>query len=275
MTPSSGATTQQLQITIAGEGILAGSVLELESGGGSFSNVSRSSDGLSMTATWAVGTRPGSYTLAVVNPDRGRGQFDLTVVQQSTPAVTSVAPSSAVAGQTQPLVLTGSDFQPGVVLQLPGAGSVTTPVVTSDGRQISTNWTPGTTPGTYPVTVLNPDGGRAQTTLTVLPAAPARNAANDCSTTYFTYYGYKIFYSAVRNNDSPKDQGTISVINPPQNVYYLDSSFNTVANGSPAMVYIAYATTSGSGQVSVNYKTILNGVDSNPATVVFKFSGSC
>lgn len=86
VTPSSAYVGSTHVITVVGADFESGSTVALATGGGSLTNMTRSADGTSYTATWQASTATGSYVLSVTNPDNGRAEFSVTV--GTTPEVT-------------------------------------------------------------------------------------------------------------------------------------------------------------------------------------------
>lgn len=92
---------------------------------------------------------------------------------QSVPIIQNVTPSSVTSGTTTPVTIVGAVFQTGAQVTLAaGGGSVSGAVRSTDGTTFTATWAAGTTPGSYVLTVTNPDGGSATFSLTVTAPAP-------------------------------------------------------------------------------------------------------
>jgi peptidoglycan/xylan/chitin deacetylase (PgdA/CDA1 family) len=103
-------------------------------------------------------TVEGTTTVIYYHAIPDRGYITLRNPQAANPQITTLVPSNATAGSSGfVLQVTGNNFVPGSVVRWNGANRVTTFVsVTKLNASVMT--ADLTTPGTMPVTVLNPDG---------------------------------------------------------------------------------------------------------------------
>ena len=97
---------------------------------------------------------------------QGDPKFNLNI---SLPTITGVTPGAVAANQTRALTVTGTNFVAGATVIIQGGGGSFGSVVTNTGTSITVPWTAGSTPGSYTLSVVNPDGGRADYTVTVTP----------------------------------------------------------------------------------------------------------
>ena len=116
---------------------------------------------ISATATQGAGN-------VTVTTDGGAGTCTGCLTIDARPTITTVSPVPA-AGATTPLTVVGTGFQSGLVVTstVPGAtfGAVSGQSATT--FQVSITVPVGTTPGSYVLTVTNPDGGKVNKTITV------------------------------------------------------------------------------------------------------------
>jgi hypothetical protein len=133
-----------------------------------------------LTATVPAGMTAGNYLVRVVNPDGqsvlwGSGAFPgFTIVPPPAPVVFSIGPNPIDSSFNGSLTVTGQNFTSGCNLTI---GAATWPSLTpgSGGASLLVTYAAGQlSPGTWPVSVRNPDGqsSAAGVTLTVLGAAP-------------------------------------------------------------------------------------------------------
>lgn len=113
-----------------------------------------------------VTTPPGPVGAVDVSVTNGEGEtatltnaFTYTGTQ-STPTITNIAPSQGPQTGGTDIVITGTGFQPGVLVTICGQSA---PVLNATSTSISTI-TPACPPGPVTITVTNPDGGTATST---------------------------------------------------------------------------------------------------------------
>jgi photosystem II stability/assembly factor-like uncharacterized protein len=113
-----------------------------------------------LTATVPSGIDPGVYTLTVVNPDSGFGTLTgAFAVTPLIPAASAVGPLSAANDIDTSVTITGTDFAAAATVSL-GSTPLTplTNVTWVDSTTLTATVPWGIDPGTYDLTVVNPDG---------------------------------------------------------------------------------------------------------------------
>ena len=111
---------------------------------------------------------PGPYDLTVTNPDSGTATLPGAFTVTLPPTVSTVSPSGADNDIDTPVTITGTNIAtdgtgtvpPTVRLGTTALLEVT--VVNATTLTATVPW--GVNPGTYPLTVTNPDGGSATLT---------------------------------------------------------------------------------------------------------------
>ena len=112
------------------------------------------------------GSTPGTWNVAVNNPDGGAsGPVNFQVTAVSSPTISSISPSSYSSdNNNHAMTINGSGFQSGATLLFhdPQNNPYTSDpnkLTFISSSQISYQFNDGTDPGTWNVTVNNPDGG--------------------------------------------------------------------------------------------------------------------
>ena len=145
--------------------------------------------GTSLTATIPAAdmATAGSYSVTVTNPGSGGGTSGgkTFTVNNPAPTLSSISPTSATAGTTTTLVLTGTNFNTSSVVNWNGSSTgITTTYVDYSSGTILTAALPAVdmaTAGTFSVTVTNPTPGggtSAAQTFTVNNPAPTLSSIN-------------------------------------------------------------------------------------------------
>lgn len=146
---------------------------------------------VTVAVSWVPGrvSCPGGcvYSASVLVDRQVDPEFNTNV----TPAVVAnIAPSALATGSTRTLTVTGSNFVAGAYVDL-GDGVHLVPL-TNTGTSITVTWTAGP-PGSYLLSVVNPDGGRGSRSLTVTPlptvTGVAPSALPDGASTVVTLTG--------------------------------------------------------------------------------------
>ncbi len=189
---------------------------------------------------------------------------------QSVPLLQGITPSSSAITATRAIVISGANFQNGAKLELAAGGGtladVTQATSTATSR-IDATWTAGVAVGAYTLTVVNPDGGRADFQLAV--TAPL--AVDDCTN---TAYGtdpngrpfYVVFFTA---NDEPSSGATPTF----GSVSVNGSTFSGTA---PDGRRYAGIVPNANGTYTIDYTIKVGGLTSNSARMTFKVNaGSC
>ena len=90
-------------------------------------------------------------------------------VNISEPTIIDVVTGQQAVGVTRNITIKGTYFLTSVRVSIGTGGGTMGTVVSNTGTAIVVPWTAGTTPGSYPLTVINRDGGRAVYNITVTP----------------------------------------------------------------------------------------------------------
>lgn len=182
-----GTLTRNLAgtLTVTGTGFVAGATVLFA--GQALTTTFTNQNTLTATVPAALLPTHGVYTVAVRNPQfsnlgGGTSSPDVGVtVQNPTPTLSTIAPTSVTRGNNASITLTGSDFYDGAVVYLSGASSstfATTVVGGSTGGSSLTFSIPASSlpvAGSYSVAVKNSDptpGFSSTKTLTVNNPAP-------------------------------------------------------------------------------------------------------
>jgi prepilin-type N-terminal cleavage/methylation domain-containing protein len=101
--------------------------------------------------------------VALIDPN-GDPKFNSNI---SHPAISGTSPSNiAVTKGDGTFIINGTEFVNGATVTISSGGGTFGTVTTNSGTQITLPFTAGTTPGSYVISVVNPDGGRATTSFT-------------------------------------------------------------------------------------------------------------
>ena len=166
VSPSDGANTGTVDVTIAGTGFGNGASTQLELPGQDpivGTDVSVRLGGLSMSATFDLtAAAPGDWDLRVTNPDSTTDVCaDCFTVTASAPTVTAANPSSRGQGATgEDITITGNNFAHGATVTFSGTGITVNSTTFESTTELTANITiSGTaTTGARNVTVTNTDG---------------------------------------------------------------------------------------------------------------------
>jgi prepilin-type N-terminal cleavage/methylation domain-containing protein len=150
---------------------------------------------ITVSASWVGGTGTNctsgcSYsgsTLADNNPD---SKFNSNISQPTLSAATNPAnaSSSLGAGATATLTLTGNSFQAGAIVTTTCPDCIVGTVGPIFSASLTVPFTAGTTPGTYTIAVVNPDGGRTTSVnnFTITPDPTGLTASPATARNYVT-----------------------------------------------------------------------------------------
>lgn len=147
-----------------------------------------------------------SYSVSSLIDQRADPRFQLA---NSVPIIQAVAPSSTMKGSTRRIVITGADLRDGATLELAAGGgtlsNVLQPIATA-ATTITATWTAGLTVGPFTLTVVNPDGSRANFSLGVV----AVSAVDACTATPDNVGGdgWRSFFIRVSPNSGVSSAGT-------------------------------------------------------------------
>ena len=158
--PALAPNDQDTPVVISGSGLLSGAAVKL--GTTALGAVIVESD-TAITATVPSGLTPGLYDLTVTNPDTGSATLSGAFTVTLPPTVSAVFPASAYNDIDTTVTIAGTDFaaaSAGTIVPTVTLG--TTPLtnvafVNDTALTATVPW--GMDPGSYDLTVTNPDGG--------------------------------------------------------------------------------------------------------------------
>jgi prepilin-type N-terminal cleavage/methylation domain-containing protein len=119
--------------------------------------------------TWTPGggaTCPGgcSFAASTLIDKQGDPRFNSNI---SSPIISAVSPTPVAVGSTKALTVTGVSFKAGAIATIGAGGGSLGAVTNNTGTSLNVTLTAGPTPGSYVFSIVNPDGGRANYSLTV------------------------------------------------------------------------------------------------------------
>jgi uncharacterized repeat protein (TIGR01451 family) len=159
VTPASGLDENVTPVTIEGANFQAGATASL--GGTPLGSVEYVDDGR-LLAVVPSGLVPGTYDLAVTNPDGKTGSLPeaFTVLTSDEPTVRRITPGQGPNDLPVTLSIEGGNFSPEVsaTLRLAGDDVPLGGVVFMDSTRLRADVPISTTPGLYDLVVTNPDG---------------------------------------------------------------------------------------------------------------------
>ena len=161
ISPASGLLGQSVALTLTGTNFISGSIVNFGGNADTSGVVSNGGNTLTITVPSAQLTTAGTVNVTVTNPSPGGGttSFQSFAVNNPVPAITTIAPTSAVAsGAGFTLTVNGSNFVNGSNVRFNGAAKTTT-FVSSTQITAAILASDITTAGTFPVTVPNPAPG--------------------------------------------------------------------------------------------------------------------
>ncbi len=160
ISPTSARVPAGMQtLTIAGTNFVPGSAVTFN--GTTYDPVYRSSVQLVVSISSSDVATAGIYPVVVIDAGPGGGPSNAVnfTVTNPAPTITSISPTSVVAGATaQPLIVNGGNFLPSSTVTYNGTPHVAT-FGTSQRLTISLTAADLATSGTYPVSVTNPSPG--------------------------------------------------------------------------------------------------------------------
>jgi hypothetical protein len=105
-----------------------------------------------------------SYAASALIDPNGDPKFNSNI---SHPTISSTSPTSlAVTKSDNTFLINGDEFVNGATVTISTGGGTFSAVASNSGTQISVPFTAGNTPGSYVISVVNPDGGRDTTSFT-------------------------------------------------------------------------------------------------------------
>ncbi|HTR71275.1 MAG TPA: prepilin-type N-terminal cleavage/methylation domain-containing protein [Mycobacteriales bacterium] len=145
-------------------------------------------------------TASGTLTLYVYNDDGGYTTETLTVVDISKPTITSISPTTVVAGKSTTFTVVGTNYQSGLTVSIAENGTALTPTSatltgTTQLTFLATPLSGVTGAETFTVTITNPDTGTITGSRVITVDAPptvsaiAPTTALVSKTTTFTVTG--------------------------------------------------------------------------------------
>ena len=174
--PMTGSSSVQT-LTIKGSGFVAGSALKVTVGG----TVYQGSQIASVSATQlavsvSTGTSAQSLPVQVTNPNgQASNSSTLTVTAPAVPpAITTLNPNPMTASNSpQTLTINGSGFQAGLKLVIGGTAIPASALAALTPTQLQISIVTSLTSYTYPVQVVNSNGGASNTVNLQVNAPPA------------------------------------------------------------------------------------------------------
>ncbi|MCX5749658.1 MAG: IPT/TIG domain-containing protein [Candidatus Saganbacteria bacterium] len=155
ISPVSGLNTGTTEVTISGVYFTGTSAVKIDSFPvQSFSVVNDTT----ITAVIQSGIIPNVYHITVTNADGTSATSwvdQFSVISTSSPAVTSITPSSGINNAEVPVTITGTNLSGATAVNV-GATGMT--IVSNSSTEIIARVPSGLTPGTYYITVTNADG---------------------------------------------------------------------------------------------------------------------
>jgi hypothetical protein len=158
--PTMAPNNQDTAVVISGSGFVSGATAAL---GTTQLSAVIVEDDTTITASVPQGMTPGTYDLTVTNPDNGSATLSGAFTVSLPPTLTSVTPSSADNDLDTTVTIAGTNFATaagGTVPPSAKLGSTALDDVTFVNSTTLTATVPwGVDPGSYALTVTNPDGG--------------------------------------------------------------------------------------------------------------------
>ena len=146
-------------VSMSGSGFVSGARVTSDAGitaGATFVSSTQLNLAISVASTVA----PGSYNLWVTNPDGSQGECAGCLTITPGPQPGSINPSSLAAGTVKASVtMIGSGFQSGAIVVGHAGITVKTTFVSSSQLALTISVSSTQAPGSYSLTVKNPDGG--------------------------------------------------------------------------------------------------------------------
>ncbi|HEX4428526.1 MAG TPA: type II secretion system protein, partial [Frankiaceae bacterium] len=182
--PNTVTTNTSTTITMTGTNFDPGAKVTIDTGG-TISNVNRvSATSVTFTLTTdntaaAVGTR----TIKLANPN-GKFAYGTLTITTTAINVASVSPSPIYTGSTNTMTISGSGFQSGSIVTIPvTAGTISgVPTITANTITVTFNAaSTGSAPGSWAVTVTNPDGNSDTANFTIQKAPVTLTTINPSS----------------------------------------------------------------------------------------------
>lgn len=131
-------------------------------------------DAQTVTAKIPPGLPDGVWSVTIQNADGCTATLDNALTIAPPPTITSIAPVSAWNGQDTTITITGTGLRmtPAVTIALSGGVAMTLAATFVDAEHVTAIVPKGTPAGSYALTLTNPDGCSATTTLTVTDTPP-------------------------------------------------------------------------------------------------------
>jgi len=169
--PATAPNDQDTPVTITGTGFATdatGTIQPTASLGDTALTDVTFVDATTLTATVPSGLAPGLYTLTVTNPDSGTASLTDAFTVTPAPTVSAVEPPTAYNDIDEPVTITGANFSTDATGTIPPTASLGTVALTHvtfvDATTLTAKVPWGMDPGSYDLTVVNPDGGTGSLT---------------------------------------------------------------------------------------------------------------
>jgi photosystem II stability/assembly factor-like uncharacterized protein len=152
--PAAAPNDQDTPVVVSGSGFVSGATATL--GTTPLTAVIVQSD-TTITATVPSGLAPGLYDLTVTNSDTGTATLSGAFTVALPPTLSGIAPANAYNDLDTAVTITGSDFVATPTVSLGSTALTDVTFVNATTLTATVPW--GMDPGTYDLTVANPDGG--------------------------------------------------------------------------------------------------------------------
>gem|GEM_PF-5110906 len=195
ISPSSGQAGTTVSITVNGTNFVNGASVVIFNGVGVGEATPNTTFlfSIQLSATWAIPANftPGTYNLAVVNPNNGQGSndatFTVTAATNPVPTITSISPTSGFLNSAVTITVYGTNFINSSVVSISNTYSrynLPTTFISSTKLQATIPASYVTVAGTYPITVTNPapGGGTSNAINFTVTAASSTNNSTSTST---------------------------------------------------------------------------------------------
>ena len=157
--PAAAPNDRDTPVVVSGSGFLSGATATL--GTTPLTTVVVVSD-TTLTATVPQDLTPGLYDLTVTNPDTGTATLSGAFTVTLPPSLSGIAPASAYNDLDTTVTISGSDFASTPTVSLGSTALTNVALANSTTLTATVPW--GMDPGTYDLTVTNPDCGNSTLT---------------------------------------------------------------------------------------------------------------
>jgi hypothetical protein len=183
ISPTTGFSGTAITATLTGTNFVVGGTTVNVSGSGVTASNFAVSSSTSMTANFTIDSAAGlgSHNVAVTTAGGNSGAVSFVVVPTLTgPTLTSISPSTGIAGTALTVTLTGTNFVAGATTVNVGGGVTASNFAVSSSTSMTAQFTVDAAAGLGPhnVTVTTPQGTSGAVVFNVVPAAPGVTGLN-------------------------------------------------------------------------------------------------